>query len=154
VRETRAATLSRALELARDDARERWGDDPARWEYGDVHAWKPSNPMGGVPVLGRFFDRDLRGVPGSDTSPCVFTGGWRDGVARIDVRHGASLRFVADCADPDRSLAILPGGQSGHPFDERYDDQLERYLGGALRPMRWSEAAIESATRTRLTLAP
>lgn len=163
--ETRRATIETALARAWNDGRGRWGDDPARWSYGELHRWRPGHSLGIVPVLGRFFERPARGVPGSDTTPCVFSGRWVDEVevergrarfrgGEIEVGHGASLRLVADCADPDRSLAVLPGGQAGHPFDEHYDDQLELHLAGELRRMRWSEAAIEAATRSRLVLAP
>ena len=152
--ESRETTLARALEPAWSEASRRPGGDPARWSYGEVHRWRPRHALGIAPVVGRFLDRAARPVPGSDTSPCVFTGSWNGASELAEVRHGASLRFVADCGDPDRSLAILPGGQSGHPFDPGYDDQLERYLSGSLRPMRWSEASIAAATRSRLVLVP
>lgn len=150
--EGRAETVSRALAAAWRQGQERWGAQVADWRYGELNSWTPKHGLSSVPLLGSLFDREEVGVPGSDTSPCVFSGRWRDG--RIVVGHGASLRLVADCADPDRSLAILPGGQSGHPFDRHYADQLAPYLGGQLRPMRWSEAAIEAATVTMLELVP
>lgn len=150
--ETRESCITAALERAWREGWSRWGDDVARWDYGAMHVWTPSHQLASVPVLGLFFSRGSHEVPGSDTSPCVFSGA-RVG-ERIEVGHGASLRFVADCADPDRSLGILPAGQSGHPFDAHYDDQIERYLAGSLRPMRWSEAAILAATVTTLELTP
>lgn len=151
-REDSTTIATEALAAAWRDGAARWGDDVERWSYSEMHAWHPKHRLGDVPVLGTFFNRAARGLPGSDTSPCVFSGPLRDGV--IEVGHGASLRLAADCADPDRSLAILPGGQAGQPFDEHYSDQLEPYFRGELRAMRWSEAAIEGATRQRLELLP
>jgi penicillin amidase len=135
----------------------RFGDKVESWDYGALHVWTPEHRLGALPLLGPLFNAAPAPVPGNGTSPCVFSGGRRragDGLPRTEVGHGASLRFVANCAVPDESLAIVPGGQSGHPFDEHYADQLETYLVGELRPMHWSESAIEAATRSVLTLAP
>jgi penicillin amidase len=118
-----------------------------------MHTWTARHPLGGLPLLGSYFDRGPFGVPGSNTTVGVFTGHrFVDG--SVQVGHGASMRWIADTDDPDRSLAILPVGQSGHPFDRHYDDQLEPYLNGEARPVRWSEAAIEESAVSTLTLVP
>lgn len=151
-RESREEIIHAALAASWSDGVARFGGDVARWDYGSLHTWSPDHKLGGIPVLGQFFNRPPEPVPGNDTCPCVFTGSWTG--ERIDVNHGASLRISADCANPDRSLAILPGGQSGHPFDAHYGDQIASYLDGRLRPMHWSEAAIRAATVSTLELAP
>lgn len=150
--ETREEIVHAALAASWSDGAARFGDDIARWDYGSLHTWSPEHKLGGLPVLGQFFNHPAEPVPGNDTCPCVFTGSWTG--ERIDVKHGASLRISADCANPDRSLAILPGGQSGHPFDAHYGDQIASYLAGRLRPMHWSEPAIRAATVSTLELAP
>lgn len=150
-RETRGEIVAAALAASWAEGAARFGDNVSGWDYGALHRWTPEHKLGGVPVLGSFFNRPAEPVPGNDTCPCVFTGSWTGGV--VDVNHGASLRFSADCANPDRSLAILPGGQSGHPFDAHYGDQIESYLGGRLRAMHWSESAIRAAAVTTLELS-
>jgi penicillin amidase len=151
-RETRSDIITAALDASWREGSTRFGDDIARWDYGSLHVWTPEHKLGALPVVGSFFNRAANPVPGNDTCPCVFTGSWSG--ERIDVNHGASLRFVADCADPDRSLAVLPGGQSGHPFDEHYGDQIELYLRGEARPQHWTEAAIRAHTISTLELVP
>jgi penicillin amidase len=64
------------------------------------------------------------------------------------------MRWVADTANPDRSLAVLPGGQSEHPRDGHYDDQIRPYLDGEAHPVHWSPEAIAKATVSRLRLRP
>lgn len=152
----RRAELALLLAAAWREGAAHWGDDVALWNYGELHSWKPRHGLDAAPVLGALFDVGEFAVPGSSTSPCVFTGSRRTvgGLPHIDVSHGASLRFVADCANPDASLAILTSGQAGHPFDAHYSDQLDGYLSGRLRPMHWSQAAIDAATMSTLTLAP
>ena len=151
-RETRSDIVTAALGASWEQGSARFGDDIAQWDYGALHVWTPEHKLGALPVVGSFFNRAANPVPGNDTCPCVFTGSWSG--EHIDVNHGASLRFVADCADPDRSLAVLPGGQSGHPFDEHYGDQIELYLRGEARVQHWTDAAIRAHTVSTLELLP
>jgi penicillin amidase len=70
------------------------------------------------------------------------------------VSEGPTVRWIAVAGDGDRSLAVLPGGQSGHPFDPHYDDQLDSFLHGRMHSVTWSEAAIGRATVSTLRLRP
>ena len=91
-------------------------------------------------------------MPGSATTLRALSGPWLgDGV---EVVHAPSMRLAADAANPDRSLAVLPGGQSGHPFDRHYDDQIEAFLALEARPVAWSEERIAAGTVSTLVLAP
>ncbi len=101
---------------------------------------------------GRWFNRGPFPVAGSATSVLAFGGPWRGEVQ--EVAYGPSMRLVTDAADPDRTLVVMPGGQSGHPGDPHYDDQIADYLANRPRPFPWSEAAIEAATVSRLRLVP
>lgn len=151
----RRAQVLEALARAWREGVQLFGPELSQWSYGARHVWRPEHPLASIPLLGRAFEAGEYPVPGSGTSPCVFSGPRQraeDGAPRVAVEHGASLRFVADCGAPDASLAVLPGGQSGHPFDPHYADQTPAYLAGELRAVRWSEGAIEAATRTRLRL--
>ncbi len=64
------------------------------------------------------------------------------------------MRWIADPSNGDNALAVLPAGQSGHPGDPHYDDQMELYLAGELHPVYWSEAVIQAHTTTTLMLLP
>lgn len=120
---------------------------PADWRYDADHTWTPSHPLSALPILGSKFSRDPIPLDGSPTSLNALAGYGA-------IRHGPSMRFVADPAAPDRSLLVVPGGQSGHPFDPHYDDQLEAYAEGRHFPMAWSEDAVTAATVTTLRLIP
>jgi penicillin amidase len=67
---------------------------------------------------------------------------------------GPGTRFVANLADPDESLLIICGGQSGHPASARYDDHVEDWLAGRTRKLNWSDAAIDRNRVATLTLDP
>ena len=130
----------------------RWGAPAAGWSYGDTHRLHLQHPLGAVPVLGRWFNRGPFPYPGSETTVAAF--GTGSGAEQEQIAYGPSMRWISDPGDPDRSRAILPTGQSGHPADTHYDDQFERYRRGELRPVYWSEAAAEAAAVSRLRLVP
>ena len=150
--ETRGEIVGRALAGAWEEAVGRWGSDPAGWDYDELHTLTLGHPLGGAPVVGRRFERGPVAVPGSASTVAAFGAKWRGG--GMDVTYGPSMRMVTDLADLDRTVAVLPGGQAGHPWDPRYDDQLPDYLAGRVRPFPWTPEAIEAAAVSRLRLAP
>ncbi len=150
--ESRVQIVTRALEAAWSEAVERWGEDPADWSYGELHPLKLTSPLGTLPVLGGWLNRGPIPMAGSATTVAAFGGRWRGGSR--PVQYGPSLRWIADPAVPDGSLLVLPAGQSGHPADPHYDDQMAAYLAGELHPVYWSEEAIAAATVSTLTLNP
>ena len=150
--ETAADCLRLALSAAWDQCRQQWGDNPANWSYGDIHQLMLENPLSSVPVIGSWWDRGPFKVGGSPTSVMAMGGHWKDGREIVD--FGPSFRMVCDPLNWDDTTIILPGGQSGHPADPHYDDQLAPYLAGNSKGMPWSEQAITERTSTILSLRP
>jgi acyl-homoserine lactone acylase PvdQ len=54
------------------------------------------------------------------------------------VMAGPSYRQIVDLGRREESRWIVAGGASGDPRSVHYDDQLEAWLGGAYRPMRFA----------------
>lgn len=150
--EDRQTIVNGALARAWELGARRFGGDLARWDYRDLHTLTLEHPLSRAPIIGGWFRRGPIPVPGSATTVAAFGGPW-DG-DRLPVRWGPSMRFVADLADPDCSLWVLPAGQSGHPADPHYDDQTEDYLAGRMHPVLWSEAAVAAGTGEVLVLQP
>ena len=160
--ETRGETVAAALAAAWRDAvaelggepegGDAAGQDPAGWDYEDFHRLTLRHPLGRAPVVGRFFDRGPFPMPGSATTVAAFGARWQGG--RQSVTYGPSMRWVLDLADPDSAVAVLPAGQSGHPFDPHYDDQIAAYREGRTFPFPWTAAAIDDQAVERLTLRP
>ena len=148
--ETRRDVLTDVLARAWDDGAARWGDDPLVWPYGDLHRLHLRHPLGRLPLLGRLVDRGPFPLAGSATTVAAFGGPWEGD--RRDVTYGPSMRWIAQPGAGDLALAVLPAGQSGHPWDAHYDDQMELYFSGHLREVAWSETAIERATVSVLVL--
>lgn len=151
-REERRDIVARALAEAWRAGSARWGRTVETWPRGAYHALLLRHPLGSLPAIGRLFSRGPFPVAGASTTVAAFPSTLPD-TAR-PVTAGPSMRWVAVVGDGDRSLAVLPGGQSGHPFDRHYDDQLSLYLHGRMHATAWSETKIRRTTVSTLRLLP
>ena len=50
--------------------------------------------------------------------------------ARRRQHHGPAMRFVANPADWDQSILLIPAGQSGQPGSSHYSDQFDFWYEG------------------------
>jgi acyl-homoserine lactone acylase PvdQ len=65
---------------------------------------------------------------------------------------GPSYRQIVDLGSPDESRWIIAGGTSGDPRSPHYADQVEAWLSGTYRSMRFrsrTEAGHEIAMHLR-----
>jgi penicillin amidase len=80
--------------------------------------------------------------------------------AGFDGRHGfavavvASWRAVYDLADLDRSVGVLPTGNSGNPASPHWNDQAPLWASGEHHPLPFTEAAVDAAAVSTLRLTP
>ena len=127
------------------------GRNPDKWLWGKVHRIEFVSP-----VRREGFGK---GLLGGGSHPALGSGetlgrgiyGFND---PFDVRVIASLRMVADLADPDKVLAVLPGGVVGRLFDHHTTDQIESFMNGDKVYWWFSDAAITSHCRNTLVLKP
>ncbi|GII75887.1 hypothetical protein Sru01_08690 [Sphaerisporangium rufum] len=154
VRETRDQVLAAAAAGAAAELRDRLGDSPREWRWGDLHTLELTHETFGTSGIGPIewlFNRGpLRLSGGKDA---VDATGWTatEGYA---VDWIPSMRMVVDLADLDRSRWINLTGASGHPFHPAYHDQADRWATGGTVPMRQTERAVRADARDTLTLTP
>lgn len=121
--ETRDEILAEALELAYDELVAELGEpgDP-KWAWSE-HQTANVNHLLRLPSLSR------QGLPvqGGNATLSPSTGGGT---------QGASWRMVVELGDEVAAAAIYPGGQSGNPVSERYDDRLAKWSSGQLDTLR------------------
>lgn len=139
-----------ALEAYRE-MRHLQGDDPDKWKWGRMHRLKLVSPL----RLKGFGSGLLGG--GSHAM-----GGSQETLLRArfdynkpyDVTVSASLRMVADLGDPDKVLAVLPGGVSGRQFDHHHQDQVGPFMSGEKRYWWFSDQKIREHATEKLRLVP
>jgi penicillin amidase len=119
------AVARSAFEEAVALCRGRFGDDPASWTWGGLHALVCRHPLGAIFSLGP--------EPFGGASDTV-NRGEPDGLGSLDVRSAAAMRVVFDARDRGNAGTVLPGGQSGRRLSPHYDDQFGLFLAGQLKP--------------------
>jgi penicillin G amidase len=121
----KSQTLARAAVLLE----RRLGADSAAWRWDALHAARfPHAVFESVPVLRSLFS--LSAPAGGDAST-VDVGAYSfDG--SFAMRDGPSMRQVLDFAALGESRVVIPGGESGNPFERRYRDLLPLWKDGKL----------------------
>ncbi len=119
--------LQQSLADALAELRRRFGDDPARWRWGEAHQAVFAHPvLRPLPILGALGTLSIES-PGDDTT--IDRGG--PAYKQFQSVHGPEYRGVYDLADLDRSLFIVAPGQSGNLLSRHARDFLARWRDGA-----------------------
>jgi penicillin amidase len=143
--------LSKSLEKALEDLRRRYGND---WKWGEAHlARHRHRPFAREPWLARIFDIS---VPSAGDAYTVNAGAtdFHDEAEPYANRHAPSLRAISDLADPQASVFIHSGGQSGNPLSAHYRNFAAPWARGEYVPMITERARLEAGGVQRLVLTP
>ncbi len=127
------------------------GDDPAKWLWGKVHQHELLSPIRRSGVGKNWLGGGSHPVAGSGET--LYRGIY-DFNKPFKITVSASLRMVADLADPDKIAAVLPGGVTGRQFDPHATDQIDAFMNGDKVYWWFSDTAITEHTQNTLTLKP
>jgi penicillin amidase len=149
--ETRDDLFVGAARAAQQELSALLGPDAQAWRWGRLHTLTFFSPL--VPGSA------VAGILGGGTHAKNGSGETLD--RAIYAYHKpyatktiASMRFVADLADPDKVMTVLAGGASGRQFSAHFRDQTPAWLSGEPRYLWFSDEAIRSHARHELSLTP
>jgi len=123
--------------------------DPAHW--GELHQARFAHPLGALRGLEELFVAAELPLGGDEQTVAQ---------ASFDDRHGfavavvASWRAVYDLADLDRSVGVLPTGNSGNPASPHWNDQAPLWASGEHHGLPFTEGAVDATTVSTLRLTP
>jgi penicillin G amidase len=161
--------LMSSLEEAVIEARERLGDDPSKWRWGQMHIARFTHPLATDNAVIRTamseFDKGVSAEAkveewrGFFNLPPVERGGDGNTVLATSgpgfrQNHGASFREILDLSDWDRSVATNVPGQSGQPGSKHYGDLLPLWAEGKYFPLLFSKQKVEAIAKRRLAIEP
>jgi penicillin G amidase len=153
-RESCGEILTSSLEASLADLRKRYGKNMLRWKWGEAHiALHEHRPFGRVALLARLFDISAPS-PGGAFTVDVGRSNFNDPVRPFASRHAPSLRAIYDLSDPQASLFIHSGGQSGNPLSPGYRAFTRAWVSGEYIPMVTNRARIPGRGAHRLHLVP
>ncbi len=154
--ETRDEVIRQALVKARLSLTSLLGKDPARWRWGAMHRLRlTEQPLGDVGLLAVLRPTLNRGPIELGGGPSIVNAlGWDASSGTFDVNWGPSMRMVVDLGDLDRSRWVNQTGESGHPGQQHYSDQLDAWAHGRTYAWAFSPQAVRKATKQTLTLRP
>jgi penicillin amidase len=117
--------------------------DPEDWAWKRFNYLDMLHPIGREGILKKLLSKSGQAQSGTLFSPRAAS---RD--------HGPSERFVANLGDWDKSILLIPAGQSGQPGSEHYLDQFSYWFEGKPIYEPFSDAAEAKAKKHLLTLKP
>jgi len=138
------STYGDLLRASYDDARQSLtktlGPDESQWIWGNMVKARFPHPLAQAPLIGLQFT-----IP-----PFPLNGAGET----VNVGANVSMRLIADPSDWDKTLNGLPLGESGVPGSPHWKDQLDDWRNVTPRVFPFSKAAVESATKEVVILAP
>ena len=152
--ETRDDIFLQAFLAAVDEMGGDWGEDPAKWAWGDVHTVTFRNlTLGesGVGPIEALFNRGPYRTSGGES--IVNATGW-EADQSYEVNWLPSQRMIVDLSNINNSLSIHPTGQSGHAFHTHYVDMVDLWRNILYHPMLWERGDVEANAAGHLRLVP
>jgi len=139
-----------SLETALEELKGRYGND---WKWGTAHVARHRHrPFSREPWLASFFDIT---VPSAGDAYTVNAGAMDFNAGEPYAnRHAASLRHISDLAEPQTSVFIHSGGQSGNPLSALYRNFSVMWARGEYVPMITERSRLEADGAQRLVLTP
>ncbi len=145
-------TIRAAFDTAIAALTKRHGSTWWAWRWGDDHHAPLKHPLWShVPVLSGLTSLKIetdgdghtlkRAAPGNYARP-------------FDVEHGAGYRGVYDLANPEKSLFIIAGGESGQIFAKHYGDLRDKWNAGTFITLTGDEKTLRDTHATMVTLNP
>lgn len=152
IREMRRDILARAfLQTVRFLANEH-GGAPSSWTWGKAHKITFEHPIGKIPALGLIFNQGP--FPVSSGEAVINLMNQKEIEPKMNPHVGPSKRRIIDLSDPENSWSVLPTGNSGNQGSPFYGDQIDLFLKGEYRPIRFTQSQIEQDSKHVLKLIP
>ena len=149
--EARDKMLLDALGQGLAEIRKRFGTDPAKWKWGDVHTADFVHPLATTPDTKRLFQVDPVRRGGDGYTVMAATSASETGNKQLS---GASFSFVFDVKDWDRSTGLSVPGNSAQPGSPHYSDLASYWGEGKYFPLAYSRTSVDEHAKSRLMLEP
>jgi penicillin G amidase len=135
-----AATADRAVTMLAEQTKSQSVSD---WQWKELNSLEMLHPIGRDGFLKHLLS--ITGKPQSGTGYSV---------RAATKRHGPSMRFIANLANWDDSILLIPAGESGQVGSGHYTDQFSCWYEGKPIVAPFSDPAEAKARKHTLKLTP
>lgn len=127
------------------------GNDPQRWQWGQLHTAAPAHPLAdhltSVAENKRRMPPQPRGGSGETVGNTAY-------LPSFIQSSGTTFRIAVDVGNWDASRAMNTPGQSGDPRSKHYDDLFTAWAADESFPLLYNRSAILNATEEQILLRP
>jgi penicillin amidase len=152
--ETRDDILIRAYTQAIAELNQLQGNEPTRWNWGNLHTATFRNQSlgkSGIAPIEALFNRGP--FPAAGGKEIVNATGW-NALTGYTVDWLPSMRMIVDLGNLGNSLTVHTTGESGHAYHPHYIDMADLWRNIQYYPMLWDEQAVIAAAEAHLQLNP
>jgi penicillin amidase len=152
-KETKAQVIAEALTLSLDELSKQLGDDTDDWEWEKAITIEHPHPLGAQKPLDKLFNVRTAAVEANEeaVNKLAFD---LNGTGNYKVTSGPAMRILLDFENVEKSVSVLPTGNSGNRFSKHYADQKELFVKGKYRPQLMNKEAILDDAKGTLKLIP
>jgi penicillin amidase len=104
-----------------------FGKNPLDWQWDKIHRYDFYSPIARHGLAKKLLGGGNYPAAGSGDTLCRSPSNWSD-LSKVDAM--ASLRMVIDLGDPDKIMAVLPGGITARVLHPHTTDQIAPFLNG------------------------
>ncbi len=146
-----AELLLNTFQLTVEFLSKNFSQDYSKWKWGNIHKLTLVHPFSLADEEANILNIGPYKIGGDRNT---LNNAYSDPLNPFDTLVGPSYRQIHDMSDWDKSICILPGGQSGLPFHKHYNDLIKLYVKGKYIPMLFTKEAISKNLEGILKLQP
>ncbi len=161
--ENRDNIIRKSMVEALTELENKYGKDPAIWQWGNIHHVIFKHPFSGVSsIVDQVLDIGPFEIGGDGTTIFNTEYSFTKGLDRYpQFRHdefennlGPVMRYIYDFSKPDEINLILSTGESGNFVSDNYKDMTELWLRGKYLKIKTDLNSIENPGNKLLILKP
>ena len=149
--ETRDDIVRKSMNDALKELTQKLGENVKEWQWGKLHMLTLKHPFGDITALSSIFNIGPVEMGGSGTT---VNHGEYELPEPYSMTLGPSTRQIVDFADLNRTLSVIPSGQSGQPLHPNYSDQFALWKNGEYHEVALDENEVALKSKNILYLMP
>ena len=130
---------------------EKFSPDFTKWKWGNLHKIVLTHPFSEVNEEAKLLNIGPFKIGGDSNT---LNNGSYDPMNNFEMIVGPSYRQIHDLSDWDKSIGIIPGGQSGLPFHKHYRDLMKLWVKGKYIPLLFTREKISENLEGTFKLIP